>query len=458
MGIRKLNYLVFGFLALASFACQTGASQKAEFHPLSDPDNKGGWILNHELSDEFEGQVLDENKWFVQGTDGGYCNWKGRAPSQFAPHNVRLEGGKLKLHSQWEADFDFARHKQDGRIYENITTAGVISRKRFLHGYMEIKSKAGDAAMTSSFWTLGYQSELDMFEMMGAPKQGKQLKDNYYLFSIHDWRPGVVAGKNKIFTHAHKLDYRVADDFHVYGCEWDDKGLKFYADGELVYVLSREEMGDNWVLTNPLEIWFDSEVFPWLGIPVEDDLPVDFEIEYVRIWQKPDPNLLDRSFFGFEGPILLEEVPKPERLNKHYKQWIIHETSSPYLLLSTEKYAGGRKSLKFTCNGKNPPALIESPGGSVYIPAGDFKLSLKIWMEAESKIKSLHLSLENPDLMLDPINLSELSYGEWTKVDLSFSRNKASGTGDRLNIELRGDDLGDSPSILYIDDLSISAL
>ena len=48
---------------------------------------------------------------------------------------------------------------------------------------------------------------------------------------------------------------------------------------------TRTELGKAWVLTQPLRIWVDSETFYWEGFPDEEDLPVDFEIEYIRVWQ-----------------------------------------------------------------------------------------------------------------------------------------------------------------------------
>ena len=51
-------------------------------------------------------------------------------------------------------------------------------------------------------------------------------------------------------------------------------------------VATRAELGKAWVLTRPLMIWVDSETFYWEGVPDEEDLPVDFEIEYIRVWQK----------------------------------------------------------------------------------------------------------------------------------------------------------------------------
>ena len=81
--------------------------------PVSDPQNAGQWILNESLSDEFNGTILDKTKWWILGENGDYrSKWKGRAPGQFAPQNVRVENGDLILTSRWEPDFVFANEKQ----------------------------------------------------------------------------------------------------------------------------------------------------------------------------------------------------------------------------------------------------------------------------------------------------------------------------------------------------------
>jgi beta-glucanase (GH16 family) len=102
-------------------------------------------------------------------------------------------------------------------------------------------------------------------------------------------------GGPTVWTDKKALEWRVADDFHTYGCEWNAEGLKFYADGALVRSATVAEIeaertadaGPNaWILTKPLYIWVDSETFPWHGLPAMEDLPVDFEIDYIRIWQE----------------------------------------------------------------------------------------------------------------------------------------------------------------------------
>ena len=69
--------------------------------PFTDLKNEGGWVLNAEVSDEFEAATIDEDKWYVVGKfkDGKpfYTHpdlpnkkvWTGRAPSQFSGRNYR---------------------------------------------------------------------------------------------------------------------------------------------------------------------------------------------------------------------------------------------------------------------------------------------------------------------------------------------------------------------------------
>ena len=296
---------------------------------------------------------------------------------------------------------------------------------------------------------------------MGRPKfPHKSDFASTYMFSIHDWRPGKAAGENKIFTHHHKLDYRVADGFHVYGCEWAANYLKFYEDGNLVYSTTQEELGDAWILTNPLEIWFDSETFPWMGLPEQKDLPVDFEIEYIRVWQKPEPNLLDRAFFGFEGPIALTEVPKPKQQESELKPWYIGERSSSHFAIVDGKFASGRKSLKFTQHGKLSTTKVAAmaPYGAVRIPAGGHTISMKVWPGPGCTVARIRAILEDPWLEISAIDLTGMVKGEWATVSQTFARQMPSTARDRLRLVVHDDDVSTGSSTLYIDDISITAM
>lgn len=458
----NLLFKPLNILLLMSLSCGVLAK---EILPLSDPQNSQNWQLNPEVSDEFNGTALDELKWFVQGKEAKFYLWKGRAPSQFAPHNVNLSDGLLKLTTQWQPDYAFVGTppaKQEITSYENITTAAIISKKTFLYGYMEVRVKIPDAAMTGAFWGTGYQQELDVFELIGRVKTGSRNPESTFVTSIHDWRPGH-AEQNKVWRHPHKMAGRTADAFHVYGVEWLKDGLKMYLDGELVHTVNQAEMGDSWLLNNPLELWFDSEVFPWHGIPSKEELPVDFEIDYVRIWQKPDSNLLAPAFYGFEGPYISEMRQMPEARDLYAKQWWFDNASAKHFAITDfndNKFASGRKSLRFVQNAElaQNEVVAFSPEGSIRLDEGNYQLTFKLWKEPQSQVQKINIILENPWLVLSPINVSNITPAQWVEVSLPFVRTQASKLNDRMRIIIKQADAPAGTSTLFIDDIAISKI
>lgn len=286
--------------------------------PFSDQQNAGDWVLNTDISDEFEAATINEDQWLIQGRNGEYqSNFKGRVPSQFSTDNAILEDGKLKILTKWEPNYPFIKDNNGNQLGEYngvakpITTAAVISKKQFQYGYMEIKSKAAAAEVTSAFWTTGPgqgkpggASELDMFEMFGGHKTNDAWKKRLK-FNIISWDPNnaikqaaTAAGQSVGTTHTRNIQAanNTADDFHVYGFEWTADYIKVYIDGVLhpdgtilkSVITNNGAEPDRWVTDVPYWVWFDSETFPWLGLPDASDLqtPSEFQIEYIRVWQK----------------------------------------------------------------------------------------------------------------------------------------------------------------------------
>lgn len=284
-----MNRIITSTIALSLFALEGFAG---DFQPHTDPGNVGEWTLIENVSDEFGGANLDKGKWRIQGEDGHYENrFKGRAPSQFAPGNVSVRDGMLRILSKWDPSFEFAKERNNGLRYENITTGAIISREKFLHGYLETRCKAATGPISSSFWTTGVGGELDVFEHWGANSKGVDATRRYHS-SFHDWRKGSPTIGKRIWTNVHSLDFGVGEDFHVYGFEWAKDYFKIYVDGGLVRTVTREEIGDRWVVDSPQKVWFDSEVFPWAVKPASlkaSDYPGDgleFVVDYVRVWQR----------------------------------------------------------------------------------------------------------------------------------------------------------------------------
>jgi len=327
--VKKSTQLLVLCVVLLLGVTTNGVSQnKTKVFPVSDADNSGNWKLNKKVSDEFDGDEIDEDKWYIVGKfEGGkpvYKHpdkpnkkvWKGRAPSQFSGRNYRLEEGKLILETRWEPDFPFSPEIKkpvfgDALPYENITTACFIGRKEFKYGYIEIKSKAANAPVSSAFWSMGERLEFDFYELYGGSlNEKKSHLASQLWWSIRDWNKPVT-GK-PTYTEKKDLGFRVADDFHIYGIEWDETGVKYFVDGKLFSSVTAEEVSiwarenrekvdenyNGYVATKPISLWLDQETFPWHDIPKskaeleafspeaeKEDGIVDFEIEYIRVWQ-----------------------------------------------------------------------------------------------------------------------------------------------------------------------------
>jgi beta-glucanase (GH16 family) len=242
-----------------------------EVFPLSDQSNRGHWKKYELMSDEFDGTALDQSKWYPTNP-----KWLGRQPALFYKGNVSVGRGKLHLTMKKEEVPEMPRDKG----YHTYTSAAVQSKSKVKYGYFEVKCKPMKSHGSSSFWFYdkmpNLQTEIDVFEIGGgAPKFEKKYNMNVHVFrtpteethwSMHgEW----IASSN------------LADDYHVYGLEWDKEKIKWYFDG----ILIRWVENTHW--HQSLTLNFDSETMPkWFGLPKDSDLPSTYSIEYVRAWKE----------------------------------------------------------------------------------------------------------------------------------------------------------------------------
>lgn len=93
-------------------------------------------------------------------------------------------------------------------------------------------------------------------------------------------------GRTPVWKTCNDLDWEVGESFHVYGCEWTPDHVKIFGDGKRINQVTRAELGDQWKLDSEMMLWLDSGVFHWNGFPEKQDLPVEYEIDYLRVWQQ----------------------------------------------------------------------------------------------------------------------------------------------------------------------------
>jgi beta-glucanase (GH16 family) len=249
--------------------------RKTELLPLSDQENKARWIKVANFSDEFEGVALDTNKWTV-----GMAWWGGRQPAWFSASNVVVRNGQLHLMMRKEP----VPEQLKDRGYHDYTSAALHAKTRCGYGYYEVKARPMNSGGSSSFWFQNvdqsafpkWSTEIDVFELCG--KSAMHDRRDYmtvHLFSTPDekrhWQIGAYWESPK----------RLAEDFHVFGFEWDPAELRWFVDGALV----RTVQNTHW--HQPLFLTFDSETMPeWFGMPNDKDLPSTFSAEYVRAWTR----------------------------------------------------------------------------------------------------------------------------------------------------------------------------
>ncbi|WP_455805477.1 LamG domain-containing protein; glycoside hydrolase family 16 protein [Pseudomonas fluorescens] len=245
--------------------------------PLSDQNNGGRWVLDTNLSDDFNGSSLDPTRWHVNNAIGNES--LGRKPALFTPRNASVSNGNLNIVFRKET----LPQKYVELGFKDYTSAMVRTRERGFYGYYEARAKPMNSAASSAFWLAwtGFTdnaTEIDIFEIGGKTKGA--ASDRSYNMNAHLW--ATPQSKEHIASGSTWISpWRLASDFHVYGFDWQPDTLRWYVDGVLV----RESKNRHFFF--PMQIVFDSEaMWKWFGVVDDADLPSTFEVDYIHRWQR----------------------------------------------------------------------------------------------------------------------------------------------------------------------------
>jgi beta-glucanase (GH16 family) len=247
----------------------------SEVLPLSDQQNKVGWVRFEPMWDEFDQATLDTNKWTV-----GMYWWQGRQPAWFNPRNVVVRNGQLHLTMRREE----VPAEMKGRGYHDYTSAALHTKARSSYGYYEVKTRPMNSGGSSSFWftqedpkvSPDWASEVDVFELCGK----SAMHQRRYYMTLHVWATPEEKRHWQVGSYW-ESPRPFTEEFHVFGFDWDREELRWYIDGVLVHTVQNT----HW--HQPLFLIFDSETMPeWFGMPDDADLPSTFTIEYVRAWKR----------------------------------------------------------------------------------------------------------------------------------------------------------------------------
>ncbi|MFA6310389.1 MAG: glycoside hydrolase family 16 protein [Sterolibacterium sp.] len=270
------------FLSLSS----SGDASSAE--PLRSPEWRLAW------SDEFDGAHLDEAKWTAEVGGNG---WGNRELQYYtASDNVEVRDGYLTI---------LARPQDHGR--RHYTSARLITKGKaaWTYGKVEARLKLPyGQGLWPAFWMLGENvdavgwprcGEIDIMEMVGGKDKAGANANAVAWGSLHrpnaDDPRGGAAKKSVTAEYRGKVD--LANDFHVFGVEWDATTLKYYVDGQVYLSIDVSANADGFeVFRRPFFIILNLAVGgDWPGSPDRTTVwPQRLQVDWVRVYQKTGPS------------------------------------------------------------------------------------------------------------------------------------------------------------------------
>jgi hypothetical protein len=245
-----------------------------------------GWYPDERYSDEFDGTLLDLNKWdqLPQGSCHGMSDG-----AYFKASNSYISNGKLILHTQHETQTICGRTYSSGWV-------GLKPRVRY--GFIEIRCKMpSDYKQQPCFWLFGQDNgsydEIDVNEYVMPNMGNKRMLHNEYRKRSYPPYTDTTVSVDVLFSHFNQV-FTINDI--TFGVEWFPYELVFYVNGEVVgvrkYTTNLAQISPSGY-PSPSEftcVDFTNSITQWVQLsysllkPVPTQLE-DFEIEYIRAFK-----------------------------------------------------------------------------------------------------------------------------------------------------------------------------
>jgi beta-glucanase (GH16 family) len=237
-------------------------------------------------SDEFDatdGTPPDPNTWTPEiGGDG----WGNQEREYYTGElaNAVQQGGSLVI----TATPDGASGRSCWYGACRYTSARLITQGHFSQRYGKFEARiqipAGQG-IWPAFWLLG-----DNIDDVGWPACGEiDVMEN--IGSTPATVYGSVHGTGVSHTASYDLAAGAfADDFHVYGIEWEPQTVRFYVDGDLYDTRTQQGSGGTWPFDDGPEFLLLNVAVggSWPGDPDASTVfPQQMKVDWVRVYASP---------------------------------------------------------------------------------------------------------------------------------------------------------------------------
>lgn len=241
-------------------------------------------------NDEFNGTKMDDNIWSYDPHEPGWTNEELQEYTE-STDNVFVRDGKLVLKAIKTTD-------ENGNDYYTSGKIKSQNKKDFMYGKVVARAKVPEGqGLWPAIWMMPTDEsyygqwpkcgEIDIMEVLG--NQPDLTYATIHYGAPHAEQQGTYQLAGESF----------ADDFHDYSVEWEPGEMRFYVDDNLIHTVNDWFTAEEGQDDKPYPAPFNQTFFvqmnlavggTWPGNPDEttDFDKAEFEIDYVRVYQKPE--------------------------------------------------------------------------------------------------------------------------------------------------------------------------
>ena len=272
--------------AAAEEAAEKVTEAASEKDDSDVPEIKGYDLLWH---DEFDGDAMDSSIWDYEPHEPGWTNEELQEYTTSAD-NVFIRDGKMVIKA--------IKTDRNGKDYYTSGKVKTQNKQDFTYGKVVVSAKVPEGqGLWPAVWMMPKDEsfygqwpkcgEIDIMEVLGSDV--KTAYGTVHYGEPHAEQQGTVVLDSGSF----------ASDFHEYSVEWEPGEMRWYIDGELYHTVNDWFTAVNGEDEKPYPAPFDQPFFvqmnlavggTWPGDPDEttDFDKAEFEIDYVRVYQKPE--------------------------------------------------------------------------------------------------------------------------------------------------------------------------
>lgn len=241
-------------------------------------------------NDEFDGSALDESIWNYEPHEPGWTNEELQEYTT-STDNVFLRDGKLVIKA--------IKTEKNGGDYYTSGKVTAQNKKDFTYGKVVARAKVpAGQGLWPAIWMMPQDEqhygqwpkcgEIDIMEVLGS-----RLETAYG--TLHYGAPHA----EQQGTYVLEDGTTFADDFHEYSVEWEPGEMRWYIDGNLYHTVNDWFTAVEGEDEKPYPAPFDQPFFVQMNLAVGGTWPgnpdastdfdkAEFEIDYVRVYQKPE--------------------------------------------------------------------------------------------------------------------------------------------------------------------------